>query len=92
MPGSPSLVGRAPGNCLTIKRVLAREREFKSPSRRHLIIIDLSSPFSINYGQQTGVAASIKSFIYDYAKIEELIKTFKEKFPEFEIMEFSDPK
>ena len=35
MPGSPSLVGRAPGISMkTIKRVLARDREFKSLSRR----------------------------------------------------------
>ena len=38
MPGSPSLVGRAPGNFKTIERVLAREREFKSLSRRLYII------------------------------------------------------
>ncbi len=35
VPRSPSLVGRAPGNNVATKRVLAREREFKSPSRRH---------------------------------------------------------
>ncbi len=35
MPGSPSLVGRAPGNLTAAQRVLARDREFESPSRRH---------------------------------------------------------